>query len=361
MPQLFSIPAYPGAVSYSIQYSDPLVGNPGRANKLGPWNNLTGTPFASPSGIYDAGGTNLRVYRVAPTITIPVVGNVTLSYYDPFGISQPAPGYYTTHLYDAQITGMLPDFRNYIGDYGEHASASTNINIDTGAGTGLLVPDGATTQFSVADIPDTTPPIILDYSVQIIKNNSDLIYNTDYVVNATRGQVLFAVAPLAVDTLTINYTEVRYSNSHLCSALVTAVDMLANFNINGFGTKNDNNVQLISGALTNNGLRQLIMAMALKILNRAMTRQKADQARAYKTQDFSIDTAPGRVIDGLSTLNENDFTEIRAMANAYIRTATIPTVRDTYAAFFDSSGTVPTFNILLNSYYGGGWGYAGWM
>jgi hypothetical protein len=358
MGNLFSLPAYPSAVSYSVQYSDPTVGNPNRQNKLGPWTTLTGSPFASPSNIYDAAGTFLRLYRAAPTIAIPVVGNVTLAYYDPFDISQPSPQYYKQRLYDAQITGMILDFRHYIGDYGQSASASTNVNIDTGAGIGLLTPDGVTTQFSVADIPDTTPPIILDYSVQVIKNNLDLIYNTDYAVSAGRGQILFATAPLTTDAVTISYTEVRYSNSQLASALATAIDMLASFNINGFGTANDNNVQIVNGSLNNNGLRSLVMAIALKVLNRAMTREKADLARAYKTQDFSIDTAPGRVIDGLSTLSSADFTEIRSMANAYIKTATIPTVRDTYAAFFDSSGTLPVYNLLVGRFYG--MGYQAW-
>jgi hypothetical protein len=358
MPNLFSLPAYPTAVSYALQYSDPVAGNPGRANKLGPWTTLSGSPFTSPSNIYDAAGTNLRVYRAAPSITLPSVGVVQLSYYDPFSVAQPAPQYYSTHLYDAQITGMLPDFRAYIGDYGQHASSSTNVNIDTGAGIGLIVPDGVTTQFSVADIPDTTPPIMQDYVTQIIKNNSDLIYNTDFIVNATRGQVQFLTAPAITDSLTINYTEVRYSNAQLCSALATAVDMLANFNVNGFGMTNDNNVQIVSGSLSASGLRALVMAIALKVLNKAMTRMKADQARAYKTQDFTIDTAPGRVIDGLSAMSASDYTEIKGMANAYIKTATIPTVRDTYAAFFDSSGTLPVYNLLVGGFYG--MGYQAW-
>jgi hypothetical protein len=359
MPNLFSVPAYPTAVAYNVQYSDPLGGNPGRANKLGPWTTLSGSPFTSPSNIYDSAGSNLRQYRVAPTIVVPTVGNVTLSYYDPFSVAQPAPGYYTTRMYDAQITGALPDFRAYIGDYGNHASASTNVNIDTGAGIGLLVPDGISTMFSVADIPDTTPPIILDYSTQIIKNNVDLIYNTDYVVNGTRGQILLATAPLTSDALTIDYTEVRYSNQMLAAAIATGVDMLASFNINGFGITTDNNVQLVSGTLTSSGLRSLVFAIALKVLNKAMTRRKADEARAYKTQDFSIDTAPGRVVDGLATLSKTDYDEIRGMANAYIKTATIPTVRDSYAAFFDSSGTLPVYNLLVGGFYG--MGYTAWM
>lgn len=358
---IFSLPTYPGAVSYNVQYSDPTVGNPGRPNKLGPWVTLTGSPFLSPSNIYDVAGSDLRQYRAAPTIAVTGVGNVPLNYYDAFSVSQPAPQYYKTHLYDPQITGMLPDFRAYVGDYGQSAAASTNINIDSGAGTGLLLPDGSTTQFSVADLPDATPPIILDYSTQVIKNNSDLIYNTDYVVGASLGQIQFASAPLASDALTINYTEVRYSNSQLCSALATAVDMLANFNINGFGMTNDNNVQIVSGTLSASGLRSLVMAIALRVLNKAMARQKSDQARAYKTQDFSIDTAPGRIIEGISAMSVADIADIRAMANAYIKTATIPTVRDTYAAFFDSSGTLPIFSILIGGFYGAGYGYNGWM
>jgi hypothetical protein len=355
---LFSIPAYPNAVSYDVQYCNPLVGNPGRPNKLGPWLGVSGSPFASQSNIYDSSGTQLTMYRVAPTITLPNVGNVALQYYDAFSVYQPAPLYYPTIMYDAQITALLPDFRSYIGDYGQAGSASTNVNIDTGAGIGVLVPDNVTTQYNVADIPDTTPPVILDYSVQIIKNNLDLIFNTDYATYATQGFILFATAPLTTDSVTINYTEVKYSNQQLCSALATAVDMLANFNVNGFGMTNDNNVQIVSGTLSASGLRQLIMAMALKVLDKGLIRVKADQARSYKTQDFSIETAPGRIIDGMASLSAGDYQEIRGMANAYIKTATIPTVRDTYAAFFDSSGTLPVYNLLVGGFYGQG--YQAW-
>jgi hypothetical protein len=358
MANLFSIPSYPNAVSYSIQYSDPLSGNPGRPNKLGPWTNVSGSPFSSASNIYDSSGTNLRMYRAAPTINVPIVGNVVLQYYDAFSVYQPAAQYYTQHLYDAQITGMLPDFRAYIGDYGQTGSASTNVNVDTGAGIGLLVMDGVTTQYGVADIPDTDPPIIEPYSVQIIKNNLDLIFNTDFAIYGTQGFVLFATPPATSDIVTINYTEIRYSNSQLCSALASAIDMLANFNVNGFGMTNDNNVQLVSGTLSASGLRQLIMAMAYKILIKAMIRQKADQARSYKTQDFSIDTAPTRVLDAAVAFSAADYQELRGMANAYIKTATIPTVRDTYAAFFDSSGTLPVYNLLVGGFYGQG--YQAW-
>ena len=360
MPALFSVPAYPKAVSYNLQYSDPLSGNPNAVNRFGPWSNLV-SAATSPSNIFDPGGSdNLRVYRAQPTIF--VNGNTfTLPYSETFMVEQRMPGFYKTNLFDAQISNLLGPFRDFIGDYGTSEMSSTDINLDTGSGVGLIQPDGVTTTYSFAVIPDAEPPTILEYSVEVVKNNLSLLLNTDYVVSYEKGTIQFATAPQPTDTLTMTYKECKYTNRMLCSALQVAIDQLAEYNINGYGISDDNNVKIVNGVIGNNGLRPIIFALGQKILNRATIRIKSEQARAYKTDNFSIDTAPGRLIDGMSSQSIADFAEIRTMANQYIKTATSPMVRDAYDSFFDPSGLLPGFSVLVAGYYGVGYGSAGWL
>ncbi len=205
---IFSIPMYPNATGYAIQYSDPLSGDPNAQNPLGPWVTVTGSPFTYTSNIIDTGAQNLRLYRAAPTVSVDVNGTstpFTFPYYRPFSVAMSDPGVFTSRLYDPNITIMLSAFRNFLGDIGIMQTASTVLNIDSGAGEGLLQPDGAIKIFNLADLPDAIPDVVLEGSVSVIKNGTTLIENTDYWVNYEAGQVIFATAPLSSDVLNINF------------------------------------------------------------------------------------------------------------------------------------------------------------
>jgi hypothetical protein len=355
MGAVISLPAYPGATSYSVQYSDPLVGNPNKPYPFA-WTTLA-TGIVSPSNIPDVtGNPMLRLYRAQPTILVGATP-VTLQWYDPFTAKQEGNLNYLQPLFDPQITGMLNDFRSYIGDYGTPTAASTNINIDSGAGIGLLLPDGVRTTFSLAEIPDSHPPVVKEYSVTVTKNAIDLLLNTDFTMDYQRGMITFVTAPLASDSIDIRFDEVSYTNLWLNSAISGGINSLASFRINGYGIASDNNVKTVVGIIQNDGLKNIIFALALKILNRALIRVKSEQARAYKVDTYSIDTVPGRILDGMSKQSADDFSEIKVMANQYIKTATQPMVRDAYASFFDPSGLLPSFNIIVNAYYASGYGF----
>jgi len=364
MANLFSLPAFPNATSYNLTYSDPLPTDPNKLNKFGPW--LPLPTVLQPSNIFDPLGTPLRLYQAAPTVY--ASGNAyTLPFFESFSVAQPAPNFFSYNLYDAQITNLLGAFRDFIGDYGDYETSSTSINADTGSGIGLIQPDGIVTVYNLGSIPDAQPPILLEYSVHIVKNGLTLLLNSDYIVEYDKGSVTFAVPPYPTDTINISYREVKYTNRMLDSALQVSIDTLSQFNINGYGIMPDNNVLTVVGVIGNNGLRPIIFTIAQKILNRATIRVKSEQARAYKSDNFSIDTAPGRLIDGMSTQSVADFAEIKSMATAYIKTATVPMVRDAYDSFFDASGILPELNWLVAGYYGAGWspsgmsGSFGWM
>jgi len=353
---MFSLPSFPNATSYSVNYSDPLPVDPNKPNKFGPWTPLTSV--TNPSGIYDATGSGLRLYQASPTVFVNSQA-YTLPFFDCFSVAQPAPSFYSYNLFDAQITNLIGPFRDFIGDYGDFETSSTNINVDTGSGVGLLQPDGLTAVYSLGAIPDAEPPILLEYSVQVVKNGLTLQLNLDYTVEYDKGELTFAVAPLATDVVNISYRQVKYTNRMLNSAIQVSIDMLSQFNINGYGIADDLNVKTVVGLIGNNGLRPIIFAIGQKVLNRATIRIKSEEARAYKTDNFSIDTAPGRLIDGMSTQSVADFAEIKSMATAYIKTATKPMVRDAYDSFFDFSGIMPQLNWIIASFYAAGWSWGG--
>ncbi len=343
---LFSLPVYPNAVSYTLQYSDPLGGNPNQPNRFGPWNNLGTGTITAPSNILDSSGTqNMRLYRAAPTISVNGT-DYTFPYYEPFSVAMSDPGVYEHRLYDPQITAMLPSFRRFIGDDGVVQTSSTVINLDSGAGSGLLQPDGSTTVFNLADIPDTIPAVVLEGSVTVSKDNITLVNNTDYYVDYNAGQVIFATAPLSTDSLTITYREVTYTNKILNAALANAIERLAGLGINGYGTSFDNNVILSTAPIGNDGLRFIIFLTAQKILNQAVIWAKAREARAYKTGDFSMDSAPTRILDGMSKQATSDFTELKDAADKYIRTATSSFSFGEFDAFLSIGGMWPSWSAM---------------
>lgn len=346
MASLFSLPVYPGATSYSIQYSDPASGNPNEPSPLGPWTNLGTGTITTPSDILDtAGDQNLRLYRAAPTISVNG-SSYTFPYYEPFSVAMSDPGVYKNSLFDPQITQMLPMFRKFVGDDGVQQVSSTAINLDSGAGSGLLQPDGSTTIFNLADVPDAVPAIVLEGSVKVVQNGKTKLLNTDYYVRYDAGQVIFATAPLAADTITINFTEVRYTNRVLNAALTNAIERLAGLGINGYGITYDNNVCLTTSAISDTGLRFIIFLAAQKVLNQAIIWAKAAASRAYKTGDFQMDTAPSRILDGMSNQAQVDFTELKDATDKYVRTATFSFSHGEFDDFLQITGLWPSWQML---------------
>ncbi len=343
---LFSLPAYPGAVSYSLTYSDPLTGNPNQPNPLGPWSNVGSGSVTTPSNILDSSGTqNLRLYRAAPTIVVNGT-DYTFPFYEPFSVAMSDPGVYKTALYDPQITSLLPQFRKFVGDDGIQQVSSTLINLDSGAGSGLLQPDGSTTSFFLADVPDAIPAIVLEGSVSVVKNGLTLSLNTDYYVIYDAGQVVFATAPLSSDTISIAFTEVRYTNRVLNAAMTNAVDRLAALGVNGYGISYDNNVCLSSSSLTTPGLRYIVFLTAQKILDQAIIWAKAAASRAYKTGDFSMDTAPTRILDGMSKQSSSDFIELKDAVDSFIRVNTNSMSYGEYDSFLSLGGMLPSWSAM---------------
>jgi hypothetical protein len=350
---LFSIPTYPGATSYAVQYSDPISGDPNAANPLGPWNDVPGSPFTSPSNIVDSGGSqNLRLYRVAPTIT--VNGSpYTLPYYQPFSVAMVEPGQYEVNLYDPQITTMLPAFRAYIGDNGIAQTSSTEINLDSGAGTGLLQPDGSTTVFNLSDIPDASPAIVLENSVTVVLNGATKVLGTDYWVRWDCGQIVFATAPAADAAIAISYTEVQYTNRMLNAALANAVDRVGTVGISGYGLSYDNNVCLLNAPLGNTGLRSIIFMLAAKILNGAKIWLKAQQAREYKSGDFSMNTMPARFLEGMGGQFKLDTEDVKSAVYKYNRANTHSVSYAEFDSFLNTNGLLPAWSAVWL------WGYSG--
>jgi hypothetical protein len=344
MAAFLSIPQYPNAVGYDVQYSDPLSGDPNAPNPFGPWESLV-TNTTQTSSIGDPGGDpTTRLYRVRPYLTMNGSA-VPFQWYSPFSAESP--------LYDSQITTLVAGFRTSIDDEGTVCVASTEPGLDDG-GTVLLAPDGVTTTFSLTDEPDTTAPIILENDEQVIKNGKRLLRSTDYTMDYERGRIIFATAPEQTDSIEVTYRQVRYTNRKLSRALGIAIDSLSGYQLSGYGTSLDNNLTVVNGSIGNDGLRPILYHIGLKILNRAAIRKKSDEARAYKSGSFSYDSAPGRIVDGMGAQDALDDASIQAQVSKYITTVTVPLVRTEMLSWFDYSGNFPVLTgISLGLYYAG--------
>lgn len=363
MASLFSLPLFPNATQYIVNYSDPISGNPNSPNPLGPWTAINGgATITNPSDIIDTtGNQNLRLYQAAPVVSINGT-SYTYPFYPSFNIAMSEPGVFQSRLYDAAITAMLTAFRDFINDRGIPQSSSTVINMDSGAGSGLLQPDGTTTSFFLADIPDATPAIVLENSVSVVVNGTTNVLGTDYWVQWDAGQVNFATAPAANAVITITYREVNYTNGVLNAALAMAIERLGSMGISGYGTHYDNNVVRLTSGQTpfynqppqtlpqnyigDQGLRYIVLYVASKILNNAEIWLRAKNAREYKSGDFSYSTVPQRVLEGMSQQTNLDYGEIKDAAYRYIRTNTKAVSFGDYDSFLSINGLLPSWSAL---------------
>jgi hypothetical protein len=256
------------------------------------------------------------------------------------------PGVFEYNLYDPQITALLPPFREFVGDVGIQQTASTQINLDSGAGSGLLQPDGTTTIFNLADVPDSIPAIVLEGSVKVVKNGVTLLLGTDYYVMWNSGQVIFATAPASSDALTITYKEVQYTNRVLNAALSNAIERTGSIGISGYGVSYDNNVCVLTTSLGDTGIRYIIFYLAQKVLNHALIWAKAAASRSYKTGDFSMDTTPDRVLAGMTQQTQVEFGEIQAAVYKFNRANTHSFSYGDYDSFFNINGLLPTWSVI---------------
>lgn len=357
MASVFSIPPYPGAVLYNIQYSDPTSGNPNKQNPFGPWTAISQSPIlaGNESNIVDSSGDqNLRVYRIQPVVSINN-SNVPLQWYDPMDVStEDTYGLfiYRSKQYDPLLSLMLMQFRDFIGDVGVDQVSATSEDYDTGAGVGLLQFDGSRTRFYLADIPDATNAILLQGSVHVIVNGVELQRNVDYVVYYEAGAVEFKTAPTEGTDCQIYFREAEYSNRVLLGAIDNAIGSLSHFGISGYNVTSDNNVRRLNAGIPNDGLPEIIFALAEVIMNRAQIRIKSENARAYKQNDFSMDTAPGRIVDAMAKVATDDLNELRFKTNNYIRVATSPLIHSLADGFFDTSNFLPLWPFLMGPGFG---------
>ena len=140
----------------------------------------------------------------------------------------------------------------------------------------------------------------------------------------------------------------------MAAALANAVNRLAGLGINGYGITTDQNVLLLTSSFTSSGIYYILFLAAQAILNQAIIWAKAADARSYKTADFTMDTAPTRILDGMSAQAQVDDANIKDAVDKYIRTATSPVTWGDWDSFLDLRGMIPNLSSLwvLQAYSG---------
>jgi len=346
---LFSIPAYipdpssvESVVGYQVQSSAATVG---QAVFTGVWSDISGSPFTSNLNIIDPSGSalsNATMYRCRPIRQVTVSGS-------PVTLDTPWSRTFTalTPLFDYTFTRlMLPYFRSVIlKDEGIAQSNGTNVNENTGAGNGLLVPDGTTTKFQLQFVYNDDPIKLLDRFINVVRipNNSSQVQmnlDEDYTVDVRTGTITFKTAPLATDYLRIDFRKVDFVNDDLLLALGGGVDSLSHFGLGSMFTYNLNNLTMI-GQPFDKDLMDIICMVAMLNMREGLTEQALRSTYAWRDGGVNVDPYPSRAMEFLVEKLQVSKEMVQDRVNGYLKTTVNFITRGDFDLTFDLSQMTP--------------------
>ena len=369
MATLFSIPVYVPDVSstevivgYDVQSSQSTVGQP---VFNGTWATIAGSPFALNSNIVDVNPASTMtgtMYRARPVRQV-IVNTLPIVLDTPWSRSFTA----LTTLYDAPFMRFfLPTLREvFLKDEGISQSNGTIAYENTGAGNGLLRPDGVTTSYQLQYIYNDDPIKVLDGFITVTKiplNGVQVTMNLDedYVIDSRNGKIIFKVAPLVTDYIRIDFRKIDFLNDDLLRVLASGVDSLSNFGLCGFSTYRQNNLIRLGAGTYNNDITNIICLVGMLNLREGMTEAALRSTLSWRDGGVNEDPYPSRAMEFEVQKITVTTAMIQQRVNAYIRTATQYITRGDFDMMFDMTQLTP-FNgklfrqFAINFGYGGNW------
>lgn len=362
MATLFSIPAYvpdttsvETVVGYEVQSSAPTVG---QAVFTGTWTAIPGSPFTSHMNIIDTtmgSSSQSTQYRCRPIRQV-TVSNSTVTLDTPwsrvFTASQP--------LYDAIFTRvMLPYMRSvYVKDEGTAQTNGTIVSETLGAGNGLLIPDGVKTRYQLQYVFNDDPIKILDYfvNVTLIHTNGTQVQmnlDEDYSLDVKRGSITFKTPPLATDYIRIDFRKVDFVNEDLLQALVSGVDCLSHFGLNGYATSVQNNLTMVATPFDRD-VMDIACLIGMLNMREGLTEQALRSTYAWRDGGVNVDPYPSRAMEFLVQKLPVTAKMIQQRVNGYLSGTVDFMTRGDFDLTFDLTQLTPfsvgMFDRLFPSY-----------
>jgi hypothetical protein len=342
-------------VSYNVTVSRASGNAP---NYFGPWTTLF-TATTSNTDLIDPSGEYWDLYRVTPNIQI---GSTIY----PYDTMQSRAFFASQPLYDTQISSLLVNFRtNFIIDPGIPQSESTVVTETTGGNLLPFMTDATTTRFYFSFMSNDDPIKVISESVVVYAGASEsvavpLTPYTDYYVSETGGYIQFATAPAANSYMKVDFTKVKYTNDEVRNSLLNAVSDLSNYGINGFQVYQSNNLSYLATPLPSLDLGQIVSNMAAVTLLNGIIHRSVDVSESWKDGasgvEYTLD--PSRTIQAAAQQAADLHDKLKYQTKNYIINNRNYTTRGEFESFFDVSGVLPVFSLIVaGANLGGAYGF----
>jgi hypothetical protein len=362
MAQIFSVPVYvPDPTSgevvtgYDVQVGTQVSGSPFITN----WTEVEGSPFSSNLNIIDPSGTVASWYQVKPIRTLPYA-NSTVTIDTPWS----KPFQASTPLYDAVFTRLLlPTARfTYLGDQGISQTNGTNLMETTGAGAGQWLFDGTKTLFNLQYVMNDDPIKLLDDAYNLVYTQASsgttrvMVPYVDYIVDVRAGTIQFAVAPVAGDYARFQFLMTDFVNDDLLQMLVTGVNALSQYGLNGYQVNTSYNLQSINKPLQYADLAEIVVKVGVLRLREGLTERAMRSTTAWREGSASMDPFPSRALQFLVDKTDLNDTHVRKEINTFIRGTTLPLGRGEFDIFWDLTQLTPLTSGMFHQMPGGAFG-----
>lgn len=358
---IMSFPAFPNSDGYTVVGYNVVVSRAsGNApNPMGTYVALSGyTGTTQNLNIFDSVGTQFDLYRVTPIVNI--IGGSSNVVFDTM---QSRPFYATQPLYDIQISSLIDAFRQgYLSDIGIPLTDSTLPTESTGSAAMPFMTDSLTTRFFLSFLQNDDPVKLLPNPLVFTGTDKSsaaaLTQYTDFYVNEIGGYIDFKVPPPTSNYLRVEYSKVKMTNDEIRNLLCNTISFLSAYGINGFQVNNSNNLYYLVTPLPNRDLAELVQLIALKkVIDQQMSSDLAN-AESWNDGKVSWSADPGRALQAAASRLSDLEPEINARCNNYIYNTRTYTSRGEFESYFDCSGILPVFSLIVaGSFNLGGLGY----
>ena len=349
---IFSHPAFYTSgkstlVGYNLFVSRATATGP---SYFGPW-----TPVAAYQGytsnfdIVDVSGGPNDLYRVQPIVayTLPdgTAGTGTLNMSRPF--------FSWTPLYDAMVSQFIDTFRNsWLSDSGIKETESTIVTENSGASLMPFVSDPDTTRYFLSFLPNDDPVKIVGDSVKVWHGATKaaaqiLTPYSDYAPSEDGGFIDFAESPAANDYVRVEYTKVRYTNDQIRSMILNAVSSLSLYGINSFQVNQSNNLYYLGSPIPNRDLGDIMCQIAYRNRLNAAFQDSLEGSESWKDGKVEWMSDPGRALQAAAARATDIEAEIRRRCNIYIYNTRNYISRGEFESFFDVSGVLPVYTLIV--------------
>jgi hypothetical protein len=355
---IFSHPAFtPGGnyelLGYTLQTSPAIAGAPNPfafVNVPGYENYQVNTDIVVPTATY------WDLFRVAPTVGgVDQNGNtftITLPWSRPFTSWQP--------LYDMRISSLIDNFRrNHIHDPGIPKIESTVAAESVGSNIMPFMTDDQTQRFYLSFLPNEDPiKIIGDQTLVYLGTNrasaAILQPQVDYNLSEDGGYVDFAVNPPATDYMRVEYVQVKYTNDEVRNMLLNAISQLSLYGINGYEVLVSNNLLYMTGPLPSRDLGEILCMIAYRNVLSSDIESQLEVSEAWKDGKVEYTSDPSRSLQAGAVHLNNIDDSLRRRCNNYILATRNYLYRGEFESFFDVSGVLPVYSLIVAGYNTGG-------